>query len=218
MRVLLLGASGRTGRYVVEKIIQAGYELNCLVRDHGKIKSLSDKMTIFEGAAEKISDLEKAISNCDAIINVLNVSRNSDFPWAKLRTPPTFLSDVSRNVVMLAEKNNVRRIVVCSAWGVAETKNDLPGWFRWLIDNSNIGYAYRDHERQEKIVRESKLAWTIVRPAGLTNFKGDQQIIESYNNIPKPRMTINRVNLARYLVDALTDARLVHKMPVVSGR
>ena len=213
-----MGASGRTGRYVVEKIIQAGYELNCLVRDRGKIKSLSDKMTIFEGAAEKISDLEKAISNCDAIINVLNVSRNSDFPWAKLRTPPTFLSDVSRNVVMLAEKNNVRRIVVCSAWGVAETKNDLPGWFRWLIDNSNIGYAYRDHERQEKIVRESKLAWTIVRPAGLTNFKGDQQIIESYNNTPKPRMTINRVNLARYLVDALADARLVHKMPVVSGR
>src|SRR5688572_1928944 len=197
MKILLLGATGRTGKYVVDEALQQGYELKCLVRDRKKIKSSHERLELFEGSPEKTSDLERAITNCEAIIHVLNVSRNSDFPWSKLRTPPTFLSEVMKNVIEVAKKHNVKRVIVCSAWGAAETKKDLPGWFRWFIDNSNIGYAYRDHERQEKLVIGSNLLWTIVRPAGLTNFKKPQQIIESYNNNPKPGMTINRISLAR---------------------
>lgn len=218
MKILLLGATGRTGKYVVDEALQQGYELKCLVRDRKKIESSHERLELFEGSLEKTSDLERAIKNCEAIINVLNVSRNSDFPWSKLRTPPTFLSDVMKNLIDVAKKHNIKRVIVCSAWGAAETKNDLPGWFRWLIDNSNVGYAYRDHERQEKLVMESNLLWTIVRPAGLTNFKRSQQIIESYNNNPKPGMTINRISLAKYLVDAIPNERLVYKVPVISGR
>ncbi len=68
-----------------------------------------------------------------------------------------FLSDVMKNVIELAEIHKVKRIIACSAWGAAETKKDLPAWFRWFIDNSNIGYTYRDHERQEKLLMNSKL-------------------------------------------------------------
>ena len=198
MKIFLLGATGRTGKFVVDEALQRGHELNCLVRDPQKIKSVHERLKVFEGSPDNITDLERAIENCEAIINVLNVSRNSDFPWAKLRTSPMFLSYVMKNVIELAARHKVKRIIACSAWGVAETKNDLPRWFRWLIDNSNIGYTYRDHERQEKLLMSSALSWTIVRPAGLTNFKKYQQIIESYNNEPKPRMTINRISLAKY--------------------
>ena len=218
MKILLLGATGRTGKLVVDEALQRGHELNCLVRDPQKIKSVHERLKVFQGSPEKKSDLEASIKNCEAIINVLNVSRNSDFPWSKLRTPPMFLSEVMKNVIELAENHNVKRIVVCSAWGAAETKNDLPAWFRWLIDNSNIGYTYRDHERQEKLIMKSNLSWTIVRPVGLTNFKKYQEIVESFNNKPKPRMTVNRISLAKYLVEAISNESLVYKTPVISGR
>ena len=218
MKILLLGASGRTGKLVVDEALQRGHELNCLVRDPQKIKSVHERLKVFQGSPEKKSDLEASIKNCEAIINVLNVSRNSDFPWSKLRTPPMFLSDVIKNVIELAENHNAKRIVVCSAWGAAETKNDLPAWFRWLIDNSNIGYTYRDHERQEKLIMKSNLPWTIVRPVGLTNFKKYQEIVESFNNKPKPRMTVNRISLAKYLVEAISIESLVYKAPVISGK
>jgi uncharacterized protein YbjT (DUF2867 family) len=218
MKILLLGATGRTGKYVVDEVLQRGYELNCLVRDAQRIKTVHERLKVFEGMPEKLSDVEQAIKNCEAIVNVLNISRNSDFPWAKLRTPPLFLSNVMKTVIELGEIYNVKRIIACSAWGAAETKNDLPGWFRWLIDNSNIGHTYRDHERQEKLLMSSHLLWTIVRPAGLTNFKKYQEIIESYNNKPKPGMTINRISLAKYIVEAITDERLIHKVPTISGR
>jgi len=218
MKIFLLGATGRTGKHVVNEVIQKGYELNCLVRDAKKIKVSNDRLKIFEGSPENDSDLERAMRDCQAIINVLNVSRNSDFPWSELRTPETFLSNVTKHVIRLAESQHIKRIIVCSAWGVSETKKDLPGWFRWFIDNSNIGYAYRDHERQEELLMKSDLLWTFVRPAGLTNFKKYQRVVESYNNVPKPSMTITRLSLAKYLVDALTNDTLIQKAPVISGK
>ena len=217
MKILLLGATGRTGKYVVDEALQRGYELNCLVRDAQKIKTVHERLKVFEGSPEKLSDLEQAIKNCEAIINVLNISRNSDFPWAKLRTSPMFLSVVMKNVIELAEIHKVKRIIACSAWGAAETKKDIPAWFRWLIDKSNIGLTYRDHERQEKLLMSSPLLWTIVRPAGLTDSKKYQGIIESYNNKPKPKMTINRISLAKYMVEAITNETLIGKAPVISG-
>jgi putative NADH-flavin reductase len=192
MKILILGATGRTGKLILEEALNQGYEVNCLVREPEKIKKNQNGLEIFKGSPDRITDLESAIKDCSGIISALNISRKSDFPWAKLRTPPTFLSDVIKNITSLTDKNGIERIVVCSAWGVAETEKEIPAWFRWFIKNSNIGVAYKDHERQENELKKSKLDWTIVRPTGLTNFKKEKKIIESYNNEPKPRMTISR--------------------------
>lgn len=203
--------------HVVPEVI-VRYKVNCLVRAPQNMIVKNSQLTIFQGTPDNKEHLESAMKGCDAIISVLNISRHSDFPWSKLRTPPTFLSDVMRNLITLALQHEIKRVVLCSAWGVAETKKDLPSWFNWFIDNSNIGYAYRDHERQEMLLQNSGLNWTIVRPTGLTNFKKAQNVIESFDNKPKPRLTISRHTVAKYLVNALENDSLINQSVVISGR
>lgn len=215
MRILLLGATGRTGRLALKKALEKGHQVTCLARNSVRIQK-KDGLTIIEGNANNETHLEKAITDCDAVISVLNISRKSDFPWASLRTPKYYLSDVARILVPMAEKRNLKRITVCSAWGVAETKNDIPKWFRWLIDHSNIGITYKDHERQEKILSESKLDWTIVRPVGLTNSKRIEIVKETFDNKPKPNILISRQSVAEYLVECLEKDYLIGKMVVIS--
>ncbi len=215
MKILLLGATGRTGRLVLQKALEKGHQVSCIARNATRIPE-QEGLTIFEGNAGTKSSLEEAISGCDAVINVLNISRTSDFPWSRLRTPPTYLSDVMRLLVSVAAKHNLKRISVCSAWGVSDTKNDLPKWFRWFIDNSNIGVAYRDHEKQEQILQESELVWTIVRPVGLTNSHRKEKIRETFGNTPKPNLTISRASVAEYLVDSLNHEHLIGKKVVIS--
>ena len=217
MKLLILGATGRTGKLILEEALNQGYKVRCLVREPKKINLNHNALEVYKGSPEQISDLDNAIKDCARIISVLNISRKSDFPWARLRTPPTFLSDVMKNIISLIKKNELERLIVCSAWGVAETEKEIPAWFRWLIKNSNIGIAYKDHERQENELKKSKLNWTIVRPTGLTNFKMEKKIIESYNNEPKPRLTISRKNLAKFMVNALKRRELIGKTPVISG-
>ncbi|MCB0847910.1 MAG: NAD(P)H-binding protein, partial [Bacteroidetes bacterium] len=89
MRILLLGATGRTGKLVLKKALEKGYQVNCLARNSQRIDE-EEGLTIIEGNPNKEADLQKAINNCEAIISVLNISRKSDFPWSGLRTPKNY--------------------------------------------------------------------------------------------------------------------------------
>ena len=156
------------------------------------------------------------MKNCNVVLSALNISRQSDFPWSKLRTPHTFLSAVMKNIIALSERHNLERIIICSAWGVAETEREIPRWFSWLVKNSNIGVAYVDHERQEYELRQSQLNWTIVRPTGLTNFRRRKITRESYASVPKPRLTISRNNVAKFMLAAINRDDLIKQSPVIS--
>lgn len=215
MKILLLGATGRTGKLVLKMALESGYEVTCLSRNAERIDQ-KEGLTILEGNPNNKTDLENALTKCDFIISVLNISRKSDFPWATVRTPKNYLSNVMNTLIPIAENNHLKRIIICSAWGVAETKNDIPKWFKWFIKNSNIGITYRDHERQEKIIMDSKLNWTIIRPVGLTNSKKKEIIKESYGNKPKPSITISRQSTAKYIIDSLKDDDLIQKKVTIS--
>ncbi|MEO6977934.1 MAG: NAD(P)H-binding protein, partial [Mucilaginibacter sp.] len=169
MKILILGATGRTGMHLVTEALKLDYEINVLVRDKSKLPAYPSSVSIFEGTPTAIPHLAKAMQGCDAILSSLNISRTSDFPWAKLRTSDDFLSASMKNIITVAGELNIKRIIITTAWGVSETKKEIPFWFRWLIDHSNIGYPYRDHEIQEELLKHSNMGWTAVRPAGLTN-------------------------------------------------
>lgn len=215
MRMLLLGATGRTGHWVLREALATGHEVVCLVRDTTKLPTQKG-MLVIQGDPLDTVVLQKSIAKCDAVISVLNVSRKSDFPWAPLRTPDYFLSEVMGKLIPLAKDEGVRRLIVCSAWGVAETREDIPGWFRWMIDNSNIGAAYADHERQEALIESSHLDWTIVRPVGLTNSQKAEIVRETYDNEPKPKLTISRQSVAKYLVNCLAEGASIRKKVTIS--
>ncbi|MEO9803952.1 MAG: NAD(P)-binding oxidoreductase [Reichenbachiella sp.] len=215
MRILLLGATGRTGKLVLTSALKEGYSVNCLVRKPDKTEA-QDGMQVFEGNPSDEHALQSAMEGCECIMSVLNISRHTDFPWSALRTPENYLSEVMSQVIPMAEERNIQRIIICSAWGVAETKKDIPGWFRWFIENSNIGKAYEDHERQEQLLMQSNLNWTIIRPAGLTNSRKKQEIRESFNDVPKPALTIGRQSVARYMVSSIDNEQLIKQTVVIS--
>jgi uncharacterized protein YbjT (DUF2867 family) len=218
MRILLLGATGRTGKLLLEQALAHGHIVHALVRDKRKITLEKFNLLLFEGTPSDASTLDKAIQGCEAVLSALNISRKSEFPWVGLRTPKDFLSTTMSNVVWLARQKNIRRVVFISAWGVFETKKDLPGWFRWLVNNSSLRYQYTDHERQEEVAANSNLDWTAVRPAFLTNSKIEKEVFVSEDNEPKPNSYISRGSLAAFMLTVLEKNLYLCQAPVVSER
>jgi uncharacterized protein YbjT (DUF2867 family) len=218
MTILILGITGRTGKYVLDEALKNNYTVHALVRDKNKVDVHSSQLVLFEGTPTDKTALADAMKGCEAIISVLNISRTSDFPWAPLRTQATFLSDAMKNILEVAEAQSVRRIILCSAWGANETKKDLPAWFRWLIHHSNIGITYQDHEVQESLLQSSSLEYTIVRPVGLTNSTGDQPIQLSFQNVPKPKLTISRKNVAVFMLKILAEKSFTRQVLTISGK
>ena len=203
MKILILGSTGRTGKYLLTESLSRGFKVNILVRDANKVNVEPEGLTIFEGTPSRIEDLAKALQGCTHVLSALNISRTSDFPWANLRTPKDFLEQTVQNLIDLSTVHPIKNIIVISAWGVAETKFDIPFWFRWTIDFSNIKYGYLGHEQQEKLLQKSNLNYTIIRPVGLTNFEKSKSIIITINNSPEPNLLISRKAVAKFMLDIL---------------
>lgn len=77
-RILLLGATGCTGRLALEYVLSQGMEVAALVRSAAAITAQSDKLTVIEGSPMNADDVRKTIVGCDAVVSALNNNRTSD--------------------------------------------------------------------------------------------------------------------------------------------
>lgn len=218
MRILILGATGRTGRILLKEALNRGHKVSVLVGHKSSLKNAPKLVEVHEGTPLNKYTLAEAMQGCDAILSALNISRVSDNPWAKLRTSKDFLSSSMQKILDLAKEQHINRVIITTAWGVSETKKDIPFWFRWLINYSNIRYPYLDHERQEEMLKQSSINWTIVRPVGLTDSEKEKEIQVSLNNSPKPFLMISRKNVAFFMLDVLQNDLYNRQCPVISEK
>jgi putative NADH-flavin reductase len=216
MKILILGATGRTGRLIVEEALKQGYELNVLVRDKNKISFSSKSIKIYQGTPACRTDLAAAIQGCELIISALSIARASDAPWSKLITPEYFISESMKNVIAEAGQQTLKRLITISAWGVGETKKEIPFWLRWLINHTNLRPVYAEHESQEKLLANSNLNWTAVRPVALNDSKKIKTLKVSFNNFPKPSLYISRQSVAKFIVDLVKSNKYDMKSPTIS--
>jgi putative NADH-flavin reductase len=218
MRILILGSTGRTGRILLSEALNRGHKVTVLISHKGALKIKPELVKVYEGTPLNKFTLRDAMKGCDAVLSTLNISRVSDFPWSRLRTSKDFLSASMGHILEAATAAHLKRIIITTAWGVAETKKDIPFWLRWLITNSNIRYPYYDHERQEQILKSSDKDWTIVRPVGLTDSANIRAVKASLNNRPKPSLMISRRNVALFMLEALEKNLHIRECPVISEK
>ncbi|MCG2616874.1 NAD(P)H-binding protein [Terrimonas sp. NA20] len=216
MRILLLGATGRTGRLLVKQALQRGHEVMVLVRNRSKIGITDPNLQVMQGHPADRACLDTAMKGCDAVISTLNISRYNDFPWAPLRTPKDFLSNVMSQVISLSDAHGIQRIIFTSAWGVGESVKDIPGWFRWLVRKSNLRYPYLDLYRTEELLRVTSLQWTAVRPTVLINAKKIRPAKVTMGDGQVPSLFISRASVASFMLDALEQNLYTGETPVIS--
>jgi putative NADH-flavin reductase len=212
MNILILGATGRTGRLFTQAALSDNHKVTAIVRD--KTKATVPGVTYLEGSPADEKLLNTALMGIDAVVVSLNINRASDSPFAKIVSPLTIISDSVRALIPAMEKNGVRRIISVSASGVGDSWKDMPLIGRWFIRSSNIWKAYLDHDRQEHLLRQSDLDWTIVRPVMLH----DKDVYGYKAIIGKPSAgSISRKGVARFILDALETGEYKKQVVTLNG-
>ena len=144
MKLLVLGASGRTGQSMVSQTLSRGHQVTALVRNPDSITA-HDGLTLVKGTPTNAADLAGAEQGNDAILVALNNPRTSDAPWAKPITTDKILTAVAQNITSLGEK----RVVFLSAAGVGDSFQSAPWFMRFMIKRTNLSYAYADQNSAE---------------------------------------------------------------------
>ena len=218
MRILLLGATKGLGKEILKEALSLGFEINCLVRNAKKFPIEQNNIRVFEGDATSSIDLENAVQDSKIIISTLNVMRKNLFPWSNITNDKNTISKSSKNIIDISKRKKIKHLISVSAWGVNESLDHIPIWFKLLIKNSNLKYPYIDHGKSEKLLVNSNLNWTILRPSALVNFLNNHQVKESISLKNKPSLIISRKSLAKFIINIVDKKNYYNKIVTVSKK
>lgn len=218
MKILILGATRGLGKEVLKEALSLNFEINCLVRNKNKFPIEHKNINIFEGDANCLEDLSNALNESNVVISTLNVMRRNLFPWSKIINGKNTISNSSKNIIEISKTKKINHFISVSAWGVNESQQYIPIWFKFLIKYSNLKYPYIDHGRNEKILINSKLNWTILRPSALINFMNSQEIKEETRLENKPSLIISRKSLAKFIINIVDKKNYYNKIVTVSKK
>jgi len=206
MKLIVFGATGKTGSEIVKQSLAQGYEVMAFVRDPAKITLEHSDLKIKKGDIFDYTSVTEAIQGQEAVICSLGTSEIGK---------TTVRSEGTVNIIKAMKENSVNRLIVISAMGVAESWSTLSFvnklFFATLLRNSR-----EDHEKQEAAVKGSNLEWTIIRPSGLT----DTQLTDSYDigeNILAKTSKIARADVAYAIIKELNDNTFVHKAVTITN-
>ena len=217
MKILLFGATGRTGKLILQKALKDGHNVTAIVRTPSRLNRLGAE--IVEGTPYNKETVKKAIDNCDVVISTLNVSRVSDSPWAKLRSPKDMISSSIQNALEAMQEKGIKRIIVMSVLGAGESWAKMPFIFKLVVSSSNLRHTFNDHTRQEELLAASESNWTVIRLPMLTEEKGEKEVIvKRINDNTKLNRKITRESVARFILNILNNDTYYKTIVAVSNK
>ena len=192
MKIVLLGANGRTGRQVLGRALSAGETVTALVRGEDRLADLShERLEVRVGSACDPRVLEPLLPGHDVVISTLG-------PRRPTRAATAIYSDSAASIVEAMQGSDVNRLLVTSSALFFPSDRLLDRVLRRLTPN-----VVREARRMEERIRSSSLDWTIARTGFLTN-DGATSYRHAEGASPKGGGSISRAAVACFF---LTEAQ-----------
>jgi len=221
MKVLVVGATGGSGRAAVTELVRRGHEVTALSRHATALVTQADPalsgVRAVDGDATDPAVVGPLVAGQDAVVVTLGISESA--VRVRLRGPARTAPDVrsrgTRTVVDAMRTHGVRRLVVQTSYGVGETRDRLTAVTR-LVFAVLLRPQIADTEIQHALVRASGLDWLSVQPVNLTDGPADGMPFASVTGDVRGN-TVPRARVGRFLAAAVDDDRWVGRTVALSG-
>jgi len=206
MKLLILGATGPTGRNLLDQALDAGHEVTALVRDANRLTIGHPRLAAVIGDAIDMEILKTTARGKDAVLSALGAgySLNSDIA-----------SRAMAALIPAMKSQAVRRIVFLSAFGVGESFRQA-SLMQKLFYRTLLRRIFADKAIADAMLRASGLRWTLVYPTLLTNGprSGSYRVGERF--VMKGIAKISRADVAGFMLDQLGTDEWIHRTAVLT--
>ncbi len=216
MKVCIVGASGKLGRYMVQWALERGYTVVgvCRAKSVGKLDEFKGRIAIVPGDTNDREVIKKAVAGCDGVLTVL-------VPWGVRQ----YSSGTAQAVLDFAEPG--ARLVFSCGWHITRDGKDHYSWtFKTLVSIAGwVAKLFRLVEIDDQVeacrrIFASDTRWTVVRGSDLEEGPSEGLPVWS-RHVGDPILASNRtrrIDFALFMVEALTNDELVHEAPAIVSR
>jgi NAD(P)H-binding len=213
MKICIVGASGKLGKYMVQHALDRGYDVVgvCREKSVGKLDDYKGRIRLFPGATNDREIIKKAVESCDGVLTVLA-------PWGV----QDYSSGTARAVMDFAPAGT--RLIFSCGWHITMDGKDqysklfigVIAAISWLTRLLRI-VDVNDQVVACKLIFDSSTAWTVVRGSDLEEGESEGLPVWS-RHIGDPILESNktrRIDFALFMVEAVTNPALVHEAPAI---
>jgi NAD(P)-dependent dehydrogenase (short-subunit alcohol dehydrogenase family) len=239
MTTLVVGASGATGRLLVEQLIERGQNVKAIVRSPDKLPEVlrkNDHFTVMSASILELSDLEMAqhVKGCDAVASCLGHNLNLKGIYGQ---PRRLVTDATRrlcNAIKTNKSTKQTKFVLMNTTGnsnrdllepISLAQSLVMGLMRLLLPPQVDNEQAADFLRTTIGQKDQALEWVAVRPDSLK----DASEVTAYEVFPSPTRSsvfnpgiTSRINVGHFMADLITDDAIWNKwkgqMPVIYNK
>lgn len=209
MRVLIVGATGGTGRELVRQALERGHAVTAFARRPEAVMHRHENLRVARGDVMDPASVAAAMAGQEAVLSALGHKR-----WFY---PTRILSQGTANLLDAMAKQGVRRFVCETSLGVGESWWRLGLYYTLFVIPVILPLYYWDKNRQERIVRASAADWILVRPGALNNGR-KRGVYRHGRHVGNPIWTvrISRADTADFMLNQLADDTYLRAAPGVA--
>jgi putative NADH-flavin reductase len=208
VKILIIGASKGIGLATTTAALAAGYEVRAFARSAADMTLSDPRLEKMPGDATHQQDVEAALADVDAVIATLGVGLGD------LIKPVHRFSDATRVIVAAMTEKSVKRLVCVTGFGAGDSWASI-GVLQRVPFQIVFGRAYDDKTRQEDLIKQSGLDWTIARPGVLLNGPKSSRYKVLRDPASWRNGIISRASVADFLVKQIEDRTYLREAPIL---
>lgn len=210
IKVALIGGTGKSGQYLVKRLLTKGISIRLLVRNADHTPENHPLIEIVSGNVHDSTAIHKLVKGCEAIISTLGLG----VPPSE----PTIFSQSTRSVLQAMHSYGLKRYILITGLNVDSPSDQKSRKTQratiWMKTHYPLSTA--DKQLEYELLAASSVDWTLVRLPNieLTNEYG-RAIKVSLADCPGD--VITAIDLADFLIGQLEDRRYIRKAPFIAN-
>ncbi len=213
MRIALFGATGPTGRFVIEEALRQGHSLSVYTRDARKLQAFKGRIDIVEGNLQDKVAIAKCLHGSDAVISALGPNS------LKVQGDRPVMHGLS-NIIEAMKQSSIRRLIQISTAAYRDPKDGFAFNVRAfaLLFKVIARKGSEDIRATAELITKSDLEWTLVRIPNLKDGPAAGGIDKGWYGKTRLGMKLSRGNLAKFLVEQVSDTSFIRAAPGIADR
>lgn len=204
MKIVLWGASGLTGREILNQALNDGHEVKAVARNPEQIEVENTNLTVVRGDVLNPQSVQETVAGGEVVISALG----SGASFAKARKPTTLYSEGFSNIVAAMRKHNIRRFIALLSVGTVPDPNEA--FIHKHVIRPLIRGTYDDMRRAENVLADcNDIDWIIIRPLRLMSTPQTGKYRTATDTLPPGGVEISRADVAEFMLKQMcTDEHL----------
>jgi putative NADH-flavin reductase len=210
-KIAVIGGGGRTGKYIVDQLLQRGFSLRLLLRNPETFTIQHARIQVIKGDVLEVEIVSVLIAGCQAVIST--VGQRKDEPLVASRAAANIINAIEKQQISAGK---VKYILLAGLNVDTPFDKKSPetqkatGWMK-----ETFPAIHEDRQKSYAILEASEVDWTLVRVPYI-EFNDEQGNVK-VDLEDCPGSKISAGDIARFMIGQLADATYLRKAPFIAG-